>query len=182
MNELARAVELLRAGEIIAYPTEAVFGLGVDPHNQTAIQKLLAIKHRHSAQGLIVVAANLEQLDDWIDAAYIARHFPQIQATAIHQRAVTWCVPCRETCNPFLTGTHPTLAIRISAHPQIIALCNAFAGGIVSTSANPHGLSPARDYQSAKAYFPDIFCLHGQTIQSAPSMIKIAATGALLRS
>ena len=130
-----RAAALLRAGGVIAYPTEGVWGIGCDPRDEAAVRRLLAIKQREVAKGLILVAADERQL-----AGYIA-----MQALDASGRDAvraswpgphTWIVPASPDAPCWITGAHEGIAVRVSAHPQVVALCNAFDGAIVSTSAN----------------------------------------------
>ena len=72
MNEIS-AVEVFNQGGIIAYPTEAVFGVGCDPDNEQALQRLLAVKNRSADKGLILVAGNYSQLQPYIDENQISQ-------------------------------------------------------------------------------------------------------------
>ena len=138
---LREVVWRLRAGQIIAYPTEAVFGLGCDPCNVTAVRRLLAIKRRPVSKGLILIAATLAQLEPFIeplDAVFRAR----LEAT--WPGPLTWLVPARQAPG-WLRGTHATLAVRVTAQPLAAALCRAWGGPLVSTSANLSGRPPARN-------------------------------------
>lgn len=144
---IERAAFIVRQGGIIAYPTEAVFGLGCDPRNESAVRRLLAIKRRPVTKGVILVAADLEQLKlfiDPLDPDYLA----QVQAT--WPGPVTWLVPARYKTPPWLRGRHPTLAVRVTAHPVAAALCQACGTPLVSTSANLSGQPPARTAQQVR--------------------------------
>jgi L-threonylcarbamoyladenylate synthase len=137
---LREIVRRLRAGQIIAYPTEAVFGLGCDPCNATAVRRLLAIKRRPVSKGLILIAATLAQLEPFLEplaAVFRAR----LEAT--WPGPLTWLVPARQAPG-WLRGTHATLAVRVTAHPLAAALCRTWGGPLVSTSANRSGRPPAR--------------------------------------
>lgn len=136
----ARAARLLRAGGVIAYPTEGVWGLGCDPDNAFACERLLMIKERPWEKGLILVAADFEQLMPWITLP---------SKSAIRRAAetwpgpVSWLFPCADDCPLWISGDHDTVAVRISAHPVVRQLCDYFGGAIVSTSANRSGGTPA---------------------------------------
>lgn len=140
---LEQATAALRRGEIVAYPTEAVWGLGCDPFDAAAVQRLLALKQRPQAKGVILIAAGIEQLLPWIDLAGLpdAR---RVELLASWPGPHTWTVPCRESVPDWLRGEHDSLAVRVTAHPLAAALCRAFDGPLVSTSANLAGAPPAR--------------------------------------
>jgi len=138
---ISNAVTALRHQQVIAYPTEAVFGLGCDPMNETAVQRLLTIKQRPVEKGLILIAANLAQLDDYIDLSKLSAE----QIDKINQTwpgPATWVMPAKAQVPKWLTGKFDSIAVRVSAHPTVQTLCLAFGGPITSTSANLTGLNP----------------------------------------
>jgi L-threonylcarbamoyladenylate synthase len=144
LRDIARR---LRAGQIIAYPTEAVFGLGCDPRNRDAVERVLTIKRRSPEKGLILIAADFPQLAPFLkplDAYSIAK----LEAT--WPGPVTWLVPARDGVPAWLRGRYDTLAVRVTAHPVASALCRAWGGPLVSTSANISGRPPARSALSAR--------------------------------
>ena len=139
LRAVARAV---RSGGLIAYPTEAVYGLGCDPRNEPAVRRLLALKRRSAHKGLILIAADFAQLAPflrpltpaelgWLHASWPGPH--------------TWLVPARSGTSHWLRGRHDTLAVRVTAHPLAAALCRACGHPLVSTSANLSGQPPIRD-------------------------------------
>jgi L-threonylcarbamoyladenylate synthase len=133
---ISTAASAIRAGGVIAYPTEYCFGLGCDPRNEQAIARLLKIKNRQAEQGLILIAADIEQVCDYVDLASsplrekIERSWPGPN---------TWTLAALESVSRFISGNHTTVAIRISGHVLSKQLCEEFGGAIVSTSANRHG-------------------------------------------
>ncbi|WP_305804299.1 Sua5/YciO/YrdC/YwlC family protein [Stenotrophomonas sp. YIM B06876] len=137
------AIPLLRAGGVIAYPTEAVWGLGCDPGNEAAVMKLLALKRRPVEKGMILVAADLAQLQGWVRLDELAAERRQA-VTASWPGAHTWVVPAGAKAPRWITGDHTGIAVRVSAHPLVSALCRAWGGPLVSTSANLAGAAPAR--------------------------------------
>ncbi len=148
--QLARARSVLRAGGVTAYPTEAVWGLGCDPFNPAAVERLIALKGRAAAKGLILVAADFAQLAELL-APLTEEQYRRVFAS--WPGPVTWLLPPAPAAPVWLRGSHPTLAVRVSAHPTVQALCRAFGGPLVSTSANPSGLRPARDPFTVRRYF-----------------------------
>ena len=135
---LAEAITALHTGGVIVYPTEGVWGLGCDPHNEAAVLRLLAIKQRAPEKGLILIASQLEQLRPFLNiAALPPDRLAEVLATWPGPN--TWIMPATNAAPNWITGTHESVAVRISAHPPVVALCNAFGGAIVSTSANASG-------------------------------------------
>ena len=180
-EKIRRAVEILRAGGIIAYPTEAVWGLGCDPRNEAALRRLLSIKHRDPAKGLILIAADFGQLEPWL-----AEIDPRLQEKALASwpGPVTWIWPAKDTASALLRGNHATLAVRVTGHPLVAQLCREFGGALVSTSANRSGQPPARTADDVRRLLGDaIDCIvEGQTGgREAPSEIRDVITGATLR-
>jgi L-threonylcarbamoyladenylate synthase len=140
----------LTQGEVIAYPTEAVYGLGCDPHNEAAVHRVLALKQRPANAGLILIADQFERL-----ARYVG-HLSAEQMRVILASwpgPITWLVPRGANAPDWITGTHDTVAIRVTAHPVAAGLCAAFDAPLVSTSANLHGAPAARSVADIAAMF-----------------------------
>jgi L-threonylcarbamoyladenylate synthase len=178
---LRLAARALKAGRSLAYPTEGVFGLGCDPRNERAVRALLNLKGRPSNKGLILIAADLAQLEPYI--APLAPAQRQI-LEATWPGPVTWILPARPQTPTWLRGEHAALAARVTAHGPSAALCRAFGGALVSTSANPAGRPPAKTRLKVRRYFPkaDIGHLPGATGGlNRPTAIYDLLTGAKLR-
>jgi L-threonylcarbamoyladenylate synthase len=150
--DLNPAIDILHRGGVIAYPTEAVFGLGCDPFNENAVLRLLAVKQRPLEKGLILIAAEPSQLEAFIEPAVFAQ-YPDVIASWPGPH--TWLLPCKPDTPLWLRGIHDTLAVRVTAHPLSAALCRAFGKPLVSTSANPNGSEPARTAAEVKRLFND---------------------------
>ena len=137
---LRRAREAILGGGVIAYPTEAVFGFGCDPLNARAVARILAIKQRDAAKGFILIAADISQLEPFmqLDAAMHAALLKSWPGP------VTWVVPASAGVPEWLSGGRDTLAVRVTAHPVARALCEATGLALVSTSANLSGHPPLR--------------------------------------
>ncbi|QFI56123.1 Sua5/YciO/YrdC/YwlC family protein [Aeromonas simiae] len=184
MNELERAVAALKQEGVIAYATEAVFGVGCDPDSEAAVHKLLAIKQRPVEKGLILIADTLEQLLPYIDiAALTAEQRATVEAS--WPGPFTWVMPARATTPKWLTGQFDTLAVRVTAHPQVRALCRAFGKPLVSTSANLTGEEPGRTTAEVVAALAGRldYVLPGEVGGRAkPSEIRDARTGTVLRA
>lgn len=177
-----QAARVLRAGGIIAYPTESVFGLGCDPFDVLAVHRLLAIKQRPISKGLILVAADAEQFSALIQPptaeqfCMMAKHWPG---------PTTLVLPASDLTPAWLSGEFSSLALRVSDHPQVRALCERFGGPIVSTSANFSGASPARtaaELQRRMGSSID-YVMPGRVGRLAnPTQIIDASTGVILRA
>lgn len=131
------AADTLRAGGVIAYPTEAVWGLGCDPHNAAAVSRLLALKQRDPAKGLILVAADIDQLAPYL-SGLSDQHLAQLHRA--WPGPYTFIVPDNGYPPALIKGDFKSVALRVSANKQVADLCRAFGGPIVSTSANMAGL------------------------------------------
>lgn len=180
-SHIRRAVRCLDAGGVLAYATEAVWGLGCDPLDEDACKRLLELKARPVEKGLILIASDFSQLAPYVLPLNPAR---QQELMASWPGPVTWLLPAQPHTPHWLTGAHDTLAVRVTAHPQVRALCAAFGRAIVSTSANPAGRPPARTAMGVRHYFHgDIdYLLPGETLgRAAPSEIRDGRTGAIIR-
>ena len=174
----ARAID---AGAVIAYPTEAVFGLGCDPLNFDAVSRLLEIKQRPIEKGLILIASDFSQL-----RPYVKTLEPDITKPAFDSwpGPNTWIFPARENTPYWLTGKFSGIAVRVSAHPVVRQLCDAVNMPLVSTSANHSGQQPARSVLECRLRCPeaDVF-INGEVNRRAmPSTIRDLITGETIRS
>ncbi len=179
--KIRRAAALLASGGVIAYPTEAVWGLGCAPGNKVAVDRLLALKQRDVGKGMILVAANVDQLSPYLQGLSAAQRKTLEKSWP---GPVTWLVPDNGSAPPWIRGNHDSLALRVSNHPVVIGLCRAFNGAIVSTSANPQGRPPARSALRVRHYFHDQldFITPGSVGKGArPSEIRDLITGAVKR-
>lgn len=181
---LAQAVAALHAGGVIAYPTEAVYGLGCDPLAAAAVARLFALKQRPVGQGVLLIAAEFTQVEKYIDLAAV----PSValaRAQATWPGPHTWIFPRVATTPAWLTGDHAGVAVRVTAHPLAAALCRAFGAALVSTSANRHGQPAARTAQSVRADFGTelAYILDGPTgTLERPTQIRDVISGDVLRS
>jgi L-threonylcarbamoyladenylate synthase len=139
--QLRPAVIALRAGGIVAYPTEGVWGLGCDPLNRRAVARLLHLKRRDWSKGLILIASDFEQLMPYIE---LPSRNALKRALSTWPGPTTWVFPASPFAPLWITGAHDTIAVRVTDHPVAAALCAAYGGAIVSTSANRSGREPAR--------------------------------------
>lgn len=182
-SAISAAASCLRQGGVLAYPTEAVWGVGCDPFNPIAVARLLRIKQRDPAKGVILIAGHQRQLKPWLapledeQRALLDDSWPGPH---------TWLVPDPERQAPtWIRGQHGSVALRVTDHPLVVALCEAFGGPIVSTSANLAGQPSAmnlREAQRALGDRPDGF-LDGPTGgRTQPSQIRDLMSGDTVRA
>ena len=179
---LRRAVETVRSCGVIAYPTEAVFGLGCDPLEYGAVQRILALKRRDAAKGLILIAARLEQL-----LPYLAPLTPDLRKKleASWPGPVTWVLPAATYAPSWLTGGRETLAVRVTVHPVARELCELCGMALVSTSANHSGRPPARSaLQVRNSLGSEVDCIVTGHVgpQTRPTEIRDGVSGKVLRA
>ncbi len=177
-----QAAQHMHGGEAIAYPTEAVYGLGCDPHNEQAVRHLLALKQRSPDAGLILIADRFEYFQPFVgelDQEHLQR------ALDSWPGPVTWLFPRADSVPDWLAGKHPAIALRLSAHPVCRQLCADFGGAIVSTSANPTAQPAPRSAAEVADYFPEGLAgiVEGEIGgRKLPSEIRDLATGRLIRA
>lgn len=145
---ISEGLHCLQEGGVIAYPTEAVYGLGCDAWNEAAVLRLLALKERPIEKGVIVLIHDWESLYPLIDEVSDAC---LMQVKATWPGPVTWVFPKSKLVPNYLSGAHPGIAIRMTNHPVAHALSKQ--GPIVSTSANRAGDEPFRDALALEAAF-----------------------------
>lgn len=179
--QIREAARLLRAGGVVAYPTEAVYGIGCDPLNRDAVLRVLDIKRRPIDKGVILIGSRIEHF-----APFILPLTPTLQTELDNTwpGPVTWLLPCRPETPFWLRGHHQTLALRVTDHPLAAALCDAFGGAIVSTSANTSGRPPARTALQTRLRCAGIDrIISGKTGgRERPSEIRDARTQQVVRS
>lgn len=181
-SALSDVLRALQQEEVIAYPTEAVFGLGCDPDSEKAVNALLALKQRPWQKGLILIAANYEQLKPYVNDAALS----DAQREAIFSvwpGPVTWVIPARPETPRWLTGSFDSLAVRVSDHPLVQQLCAQYGKPVVSTSANLSGQEACRTTDEVRIQFgPSLPVLTGQVGgRLNPSEIRDALTGKQFR-
>jgi L-threonylcarbamoyladenylate synthase len=179
--QLHRAARWIDDGGVIAYPTEAVYGIGCDPADAGAVARLLALKQRPADKGLILVASRRRQLERWL-RPQAPNRVERLEAT--WPGPVTWLIEAAPGCPPWLTGAHDTLAVRVSAHPVVRRLCDLLDRAIVSTSANISTRRPARSPLEVRLQFGNRldFVLPGPLGgRQRPTEIRDLASGRLVR-
>jgi L-threonylcarbamoyladenylate synthase len=175
------AASAMLKGGVIAYPTEAVYGLGCNPYDAEAVMRLLQIKHRDISQGLILLGRSLDDFSDFIVEPDRAL---RSAVTTRQTEPTTWLVPASEHCPIWIRGQHDTVAIRVTDHKQCLSLCNLMDSAIVSTSANRVGHAPLRSALKVRQEFSDEldYLLVGSTGgRKQPSRIIDVVSGKIVR-
>lgn len=150
-HQSRHARQIIRQGGLIAYPTEAVFGLGCDPSNAEAVSRLLHLKQRDWRKGLILIAATADQLRPWVRMP--AADWEKLTQT--WPAPLTWVVPASHQAPDWITGGRSEIAVRVTAHPIAAALARDAGTALVSTSANPAQRPAARSVLAVRRYFGD---------------------------
>lgn len=147
-NDIRAAVDVLRKGGIILYPTDTVWGIGCDATNSDAVRRVFEIKQRSDAKALITLVGSLAQLERTVagipDVAYQLIEFTDRPLTIVYDG-----VQPSARIAPELLAADGTIGVRVTSEPFSAALCRAFGKPLVSTSANISG-------HSTPAYFDEI--------------------------
>ncbi len=179
-----KAVESLKKGGVIAYPTESIYGLGCAPLDQAAIEKLLRIKQRPVNKGLILIASNLNQLKPFIQPLHRIGESAASRVISSWPGPYTWILPAKKWVPSWLTGEHRSIAVRITNHLTAKNICERFNSPIVSTSSNRHMCAPTKTHIATRRHFHDQidYILPGRIgIENKPSQIRNAITGDIIR-
>lgn len=198
-SKLGEVVKKLQSQQLLAYPTESVWGLGCDASCADAVERVIAIKNRDIDKGMIVLTDDVVRLKpvichlDQNTQQQIIQRISSVSIETMYQKlqAVTWVLPISESCYlpKNLTGQFQSLAVRVTPHPLLRKLCRQLisqsnpCGFLVSTSCNPSGEIPANSLQQAQDYFLDtINYLDAQSLGFCkPSCIIDALTGQIVR-
>ena len=144
--------EVFKKGGIIAYPTETFYGLGADPFNEDALERLFELKGRPRGKPILVVIREVSEL------TLLAADIPDV-ATSLIKRywpgPLTLVFRAKEGLSELLTGGTGKIGVRLSSSPVTQRLVEILRSPLTSTSANPSGMSPARDYKEVLEYFGD---------------------------
>ena len=202
-DSVIEAAHWLQQGQLLAYPTESVWGIGCDPFNQQAVQQLLAIKQRPLEKGMIVVTDSVSRLKMLLNSLnedqrqqVLVSWRNDTDSDVNSKQAHTWLLPLSEnlpvSIPAWITGAHHSVAVRVIDHPLVQQLCRQVVsvhnpyGFVVSTSCNPSGQPPALTLSQAQAYFSNsneqVGYLKGETLgYQLPSQISDARTGQVIR-
>lgn len=177
LPDIAALRRYLRHGGLVAYPTESCYGLGCDPSDARAVARLLRLKGRSRAKGLILIGSAPAQFRRFLAAP--PGSWPQYWPGP-----TTLLLPAAHRCPKWLTGGHEKLAVRVTAHAEAARLCHALGMALVSTSANRAGQRPLR-YAAAcrRAFGYRVWVLPGRVGgRRRPSKIIDPAHGVIHRA
>ena len=164
-ENLASAVEALKRGDVIVFPTETLYGLGADALNEAAVEKVFQLKGRDSSNPIPVLVGNQGMLDT------LVAKVPTTAQRLIDQYwpgPLTLVLPGRKNIPKYLCNSSGGVGVRISSQPIAGSLVNGLGRPLTATSANPSGKEPARTLQEAEGYFAqrvDLF-VDGGTLTS----------------
>lgn len=185
--EIARAVAALRAGELVVFPTETLYGIGCDALNADAIERLRAVKQRGADKGVATVVGDVAMLD--LLSQHVSADARRL-ADAFWPGPLTILLPARVAL-PAPLVLDGMVAARVSSHPVARRLTQELGRPLASPSANPGGLEPAWDVAAARAYFgSDVACyIDDGPIARAPSTLvdpgpplRVLREGAITRA
>lgn len=180
--KLQQIATRLLQDQVVAYPTEAVFGLGCNPLSESAVKKLLDLKQRPMEKGLILVAPNLDFFEPFVDFSRLNEE-QLLRLGAHYDRPISWVVPAKSDVPVFLRGKFERIAVRLCTHPAVQALCEATGFALTSTSANLSGKAPCRTADEVRSQFGVDFPVLDEGVGGAknPSEIRDLLTNQLFR-
>lgn len=152
MHTFSQIVEKLKQNQVIAYPTEAVFGLGCNPNSPQAVRSLLNLKQRPESKGLILIAPTLDYFLPYIDEKRLS-DTDWARFSQLNEQAITWIMPAKNSVPHYLKGKFESIALRLCQVPAVIQLCEATGFALTSTSANLTGQPPCRTAKEVIAQF-----------------------------
>lgn len=176
-ENIAYAADALRAGEVVAYPTETVYGLGVNPAHAAALDRLVAVKGRDAASPMLLIAGKLEH----VNAVTALSHRAAAFADVFWPGPLSMLLPPARPLSPTLTGSDGRICVRLTSSPIAAALCDVFGGVVVSTSANRSGQPPAMCERDIPTEGVTLCLDAGRLPFAEPSTVLDPETGKLLR-
>ncbi|MDP0588000.1 MAG: Sua5/YciO/YrdC/YwlC family protein [Candidatus Endonucleobacter bathymodioli] len=183
LDQLRIAADVVTQGGVIAYPTEAVWGLGCLPWNRDAVYRILDIKLRPVEKGLVVVGFSEEQFQPILDPL---KPGDRKKMTDTWPGPYTWIIPDPNSWAPlWVRGMNDSLAVRVSDHPVVRYLCGAIGAPLISTSANGSGEPPLLDQQSVEQQYTGVvdFIVSGEVgVGIGPTQIRDLITCRVIRA
>lgn len=170
-----RAAAVLRAGELVAFPTETVYGLGADAGNPEAVKKIFRLKGRPSSHPVIVHLPDVTHLSHWaIDVPSAARKL----AAAFWPGPLTLVLNRAAGVSDVITGAQDTVAVRVPRHPVARQLLQAFGGGIAAPSANRFGhVSPTLAQHVREEFGVELLVLDGDDCEIGLESTIVSCVG-----
>lgn len=152
VETIAKAVQFLREGKVVAYPTETFYGLGVDVTNEKAVKHLFELKRRDYGLPIAILVADMQMLEQYVEK--VPEPVPNL-IKAFWPGPLTILFPAGKKISKSLTTNTGKIGIRISSHPVATALVREFGVPITTTSANLSGYPPSLDVKHVQKYFKD---------------------------
>ncbi len=174
---LIQTADALKAGKIVAYPTESVYGLGVDPFNAEALEALYRVKGRDESNPVLMIVSNKDQLKRVVEEIS-----PKAQQAmkAFWPGPLSILFPAKADLSELLLGKNDKVCVRLTSHPIAEALCRVFDGPIVSTSANLYSQNPAKSAQEIDLDGVAV-CIDGGIANQKSSTVFDPDSGTVLR-
>ncbi|MCP4187758.1 MAG: L-threonylcarbamoyladenylate synthase [Gammaproteobacteria bacterium] len=180
IHRLAKAV---LQGAVLAYPTDTIWGFGCHPLIASSVQRIFDIKNRPVNKGLILLSSKIDYVEAYMSDQLSDEQIGRLQQ--IEKQPTTWLIKASHNCPHWLRGQHPTIAVRLTRHPFVEALCDIIEAPLVSTSANRAGQSTvANPIQARKQFGNEVdFIVSGfSTGGKAASAIKSLENNRMIRS
>lgn len=151
-DAIRKAVQYIKGGEVVAYPTETFYGLGVDVYNEKAIKKLYKLKQRDYGLPISVLVSDMEMLGKVVtEVSDSARQLIK----SFWPGPLTICFPAARTISRSLITNTGKIGVRISSHPVATAIIRELGGPITTTSANLSSFPPSLNIKHVQNYFKD---------------------------
>lgn len=145
---IRHGAHIIKSGGIIAYPTDTIYGLGCDPYNAFAVNRLNTIKQRPPHKQFILLAGSINQI-----IRLVVINEQQIDLIKKASMPTSWVVEANQYAPPWLVSKQNTLTVRLSQNETVKKLCQALGHVIISTSANPATRTPAKNSLELRQYF-----------------------------
>jgi len=170
-ESLPRIAEAIASGGVIAFRTDTFYGLGADPFNRRALQRIKQLKGREAAKPILVVISDIDQIERFI----VERsHAFDLLAERFWPGALTLIGPAAPAVAEELTADTETIGIRLPGDDNVRALVRSCGGALTATSANPSGADPARTVEEVESYFGaavDLIVDGGEAQADLPSTV-----------
>ena len=155
-EDIAKAGAVLRDGGVVLCPTEGVYGLSCNPFCDEAVKRIIALKKRDTAKGLIIVGSSYDQIRELVcNEKLTERHREMI--ASLWPGPYTFILPVSRTFSRYLMGAHSSLAIRVTAFDTMRRLCDLAESPLVSTSANLSGQQEVSSFAELnESLFPNV--------------------------
>lgn len=182
-DDVALAAAAVARGETIVYPTETIYGIGVDARSTAAVESLIALKGRGAAKGISVLVAGRDDVGSLSDRPIPAEALRLMEE--FWPGSLTIVLPAAASVNAALVGPTGGIGLRCAADPVAMLLVDACGAPLTSTSANPSGNLPATTVEQACDYFGERVSYYldgGPRSSSAPSsVVEFCDAGVFLR-